>query len=270
MPFGLKNAPQIYQRLLDNVLYGFLRIPPGADSEGQDDLFVSGEPDTSSAPSVLGRRSYIDDILVPAESWSVLCDKVERLLDVCDHWNLSISAVKSTWGCRRVDYLGHRVSSDGLEAHPKDLQALVDLPLPSTLKAMQSFLGSLNYYSRFIEDYAIYASILYELREVDFHVWRSKLKDVDHQMTPDEDDEKWSRVQVAFAMLKNKMATAPILRHFDPAKEAVIIVYASEWAISAALVQNHEGTLMPVTFTSQTLKANELNYSTVEKEVLAL
>ena len=135
---------------------------------------------------------------------------------------------------------------------------------------MQSFLGSLNYYSRFIEDYAIYASILYELREVDFHVWRSKLKDVDHQMTPDEDDEKWSRVQVAFAMLKNKMATAPILRHFDPAKEAVIIVYASEWAISAALVQNHEGTLMPVTFTSRTLKANKLNYSTVEKEVLAL
>ena len=270
MPFGLKNAPQIYQRLLDNALYGFLRIPPGADSEGQEDLFVSGEPDTRSAPSVLGRRSYIDDILVPAESWSVLCDKVERLLDVCDHWNLSISAVKSTWGCRRVDYLGHRVSSDGLEAHPKDLQALVDLPLPSTLKAMQSFLGSLNYYSRFIEDYAIYASILYELREVDFHVWRSKLKDVDHQMTPDEDDEKWSRVQVAFAMLKNKMATAPILRHFDPAKEAVIIVYASEWAISAALVQNHEGTLMPVTFTSRTLKASELNYSTVEKEVLAL
>ena len=89
-------------------------------------------------------------------------------------------------------------------------------------------------------------------------------------MTPDEDDEKWSRVQVAFAMLKNKMATAPILRHFDPAKEAVIIVDASEWAISAALVQNHEGTLMPVTFTSRTLKTNELYYITVEKEVLAL
>ena len=135
---------------------------------------------------------------------------------------------------------------------------------------MQSFLGSLNYYSRFIEDYAIYASILYELREVDFHAWRSKLKYEDHQMTPGEDDEKWSRVQVAFAMLKKKMATAPILRHSHPAKEAVIIVYASEWAISAALVQNHEGTLMPVTFTSRTLKTNELNYSTVEKEVLAL
>ena len=157
-----------------------------------------------------------------------------------------------------------------MEAHPKDLQALVDLPLPTTLKAMQSLLGSLNYYSRFIEDYAIFASILYELREVDFHAWRSKLKDNDHPTTTDEDDEKWSRVQVHFAMLKNKIATAPILRHFDPLKEAIIIVYASEWAISASLVQDHEGILMPMTFTSRTLKAKELNYSTVEKEVLAL
>ena len=135
---------------------------------------------------------------------------------------------------------------------------------------MQSFLESLNYYSRFIEDYAIFASILYELREVDFHAWRCKLKDGDDLATKGEDEEKWSRVQVAFAMLKNKMATAPILRHFDPLKEAVIIVYASEWAISASLVQEYEGLLMPVTFTSRKLKANKLNYSTVEKEVLAL
>ena len=97
-----------------------------------------------------------------------------------------------------------------------------------------------------------------------------QVKGYDYPATKGEDEEKWSRVQVAFAMLKNKMATAPILRHFDPLKEAVIIVYASEWAISASLVQDYEGLLMPVTFTSRTLKANELNYSTVEKEVLAL
>ena len=135
---------------------------------------------------------------------------------------------------------------------------------------MQSFLGSLNYYGRFIEDYAIYASILYELREADFHGWRCRLESKDEVKTTEEEDEKWSRVQVSFAMLKNKIATAPILRHFDPAKEAVIIVYASEWAISASLVQDQDGLLMPVMFTSRTLKSNELNYSTVEKEVLAL
>ncbi|CAH0519195.1 unnamed protein product [Peronospora belbahrii] len=94
MPFGLKNAPQIYQRLLYNALYGFLRIPQGAGTEETEDLFTMGEPDVKSGPSVLGRRSYIDDTLIPDDSWNTLCAKVERLFDVCDYWNLSISAVK--------------------------------------------------------------------------------------------------------------------------------------------------------------------------------
>ncbi|KAE9260361.1 hypothetical protein PR003_g34404, partial [Phytophthora rubi] len=145
MPFGLKNAPQIYQRLIDNALYGYLKISADVanDSEPRD-VFLTGEAETEQKSSVLGRRSYIDDILVTADSWDTLCNRVDRLLEACDKWNLSISAVKSFWGLRKVDYLGHQVSMDGLEAHPKDLQALADLPFPSTLRAMQSFLGSLN------------------------------------------------------------------------------------------------------------------------------
>ena len=56
----------------------------------------------------------------------------------------------------------------GLEANPKDLGSLVNIPFPTTLRSMQSFLGSLNYYSRFIEDFAVYASVLYELREANY------------------------------------------------------------------------------------------------------
>ncbi|POM67491.1 LOW QUALITY PROTEIN: Reverse transcriptase, partial [Phytophthora palmivora] len=62
----------------------------------------------------------------------------------------------------------------------------------------------------------------------------------------------------------------PILRHFDTDREAVVIVYASDWAISAALVQEYDQIYYPITFASRTLKSNELNYSPVEKEVLAL
>ncbi|GMF28917.1 unnamed protein product [Phytophthora fragariaefolia] len=177
MPFGLKNAPQIYQRMLDNALYGFTRIPrPGSsgfdiggsklDGSGSDEVSTDQSQDESLdliKPSVLGRRSYIDDILVTAGSWDHLCDRVEDLLDACDRWNLSISMVNSFWGKSKVEYLGHQVSSSGLEANPKDLAALTDLPFPQSLRSMQSFLGSLNYYSRFIEDYAIYAAVLYEL-----------------------------------------------------------------------------------------------------------
>ncbi|KAE9175210.1 hypothetical protein PF005_g25499 [Phytophthora fragariae] len=258
MPFGLKNAPQIYQRLIDNALKGT----------------ETGEP------SVLGRRSYIDDILVTAGSWDLLCERVKALLEACDKWNISISVAKSFWGLKKVDYLGHRVSDEGLEAHPKDLSALTDLPFPKTLRAMQSLLGSLNYYGRFIEDMAIYASVLYELREVDFAAIRDRagrersgptvvvMEDQqDDQATA---DPKWTEAEAAFAKLKKKIAATPILRHFDTEKRPVVIVYASEWAVSASLVQDHDGVYLPVMFTSRTLKQNELNYGIVEKEVLAL
>ena len=113
----------------------------------------------------MGRRSYIDDILIPATSWESLYAKVERLLEACDKWNPSIILTKRFWGSRKVEYLGHQVSVDGLEAEPKSLEMLVNILFPSTLRAMQSFLGSLNNYRRFIQDFAVYAAVLYELRE---------------------------------------------------------------------------------------------------------
>ncbi|KAE8975132.1 hypothetical protein PR002_g25686 [Phytophthora rubi] len=191
---------------------------------------------------------------------------------------IAATPVLRHWGLRKVDYLGHQVSMDGLEAHPKDLQALAVLPFPSTLRAMQSFLGGLNYYSRFIEDFAIYASVLHELRESDFHeITRKKPKESvveepnsdDREETPAGED-RWTRAERAFTVLKTKNAATPVLRHFDPDRPSVVVVYASKWAVSAALMQEHDGVYWPVTFTSRTLKSNKINYGIVDKEVLAL
>uniref|UniRef100_A0AAV1VCC7 Reverse transcriptase domain-containing protein n=1 Tax=Peronospora matthiolae TaxID=2874970 RepID=A0AAV1VCC7_9STRA len=112
MPFGLKNAPQMYQRMVDNALYGYLTIGEQRTSSGREvsqlvDVFTHGEPDPRRKPSVLGRRSYTDDILIPASFWTSLRDKVDGLLEICDQWNLSISLPKSVWGRRKVEYLGH-------------------------------------------------------------------------------------------------------------------------------------------------------------------
>ncbi|KAG6616963.1 reverse transcriptase [Phytophthora cinnamomi] len=83
-------------------------------------------------------------------------------------------------------------------------------------------------------------------------------------------DSRWIRAHRAFAKLKSKVASTPILRHFNSGLQPVVVVYANDWAISAALMQEHDGIHYPVTFVSRTLKSNELNYGIVEKEVLAL
>ncbi|POM59650.1 LOW QUALITY PROTEIN: reverse transcriptase [Phytophthora palmivora] len=225
MPFGLKNAPQIYQRLLDNALYGFLKVTQDQDRPDRKDVFETGEPDLERNESVLGRRSYIDDILIVGR----VMRKVEKLLDACDEWNLSISVTKSFWGRQKVDYLGHHESADGLETHPRDLSALQELPFPTNLRSMQSFLGSLNYYSRFIEDFAIYAPVLYELREADFYEIARRTKSTgDDESVIGEEGAMWTEARTAFAILKNKIVTAPILLHFDVDRQPVVVVYASK------------------------------------------
>ncbi|OWY91661.1 LOW QUALITY PROTEIN: reverse transcriptase [Phytophthora megakarya] len=187
MPFGLCNAPRIYQRLIDNALYGFWKLSP---TENTRDVFKDGIPSKPGAGSVLGRRSYVDDILIliGGTTWDDLCQKVERLLEVCEEWNLSISVEKSEWGMSK-------------------------------------------------------------------HVSSPETRDLD----------KWTHAERAFDRLRSKIATTPMLKHFDVEKQPAVIVYASDWAVSAVLAQDHDGVYLPVKFTSRTLKPNELNYSIAEK-----
>ena len=86
-----------------------------------------------------------------------------------------------------MNHLGHRVSLADLDAYRKDLGSLVNISSPKTLRATQLFLGSLNYYSRFVEDFMIYASVLYEPRETDFYEI-SQINDLPPQIATPEPD----------------------------------------------------------------------------------
>ena len=74
---------------------------------------------------------------------------------------------------------------------------------------------------------------------------------------------------ITLTLLKAKIARTPILRHFDPDRSPVLVMYSSNWAVSAALFQEYIGVYWPVTFSSRMLKPKKVNYGIVEKEVLS-
>ncbi|POM73629.1 Reverse transcriptase [Phytophthora palmivora] len=246
MPFGLKNAPLIYQAVLNNCLWGFLRLPPEEEAE-------RNIPAPSQMGPVLGRSSYIDDIAHGAPTWEQLCQDLNALLFRLRYWNISVSLPKSEFGKLSIPYLSHEISAEGIKAIPKIAKGVKDLPFPTTLKGVQSFMGSLNYYNKFIEDLPVIAAVLYELTE--------------EQMESRRD---LSRAQEAFEILKHKIVSTPLLRHPDRSRPFVIIPHANPWAASAVLGQEYDGIVHPVRFTGRILNDAELRYHIAEKEVIAI
>ncbi|OWY90580.1 LOW QUALITY PROTEIN: reverse transcriptase [Phytophthora megakarya] len=152
--------PADYQRLVDNALYGFLKFSPSGDAETTTDVFqtrIATDPDRDS---VLGRRSYIDDIMIAAESWDQMCQRVEDLLEACDKWNLSISVAKGIWGMDKDIWAPSINQRSGVQPERPEISDRSAIPRITSIYEVIP--------GRFIEDYAIYASVLYELREVEF------------------------------------------------------------------------------------------------------
>ncbi|POM76905.1 Hypothetical protein PHPALM_5807, partial [Phytophthora palmivora] len=123
---------------------------------------------------------------------------------------ISVSFTKSIFVQSKVDFLSHEVSSEGIRADPKKIKAVMEVPFPTSKKGMQSFLGALNYYSRFIQDFAVYGAALYQLKDADF--------------APGGDLTVAKR---SFTALQQKVMDAPILRHFDRDKAVHVMLFAN-------------------------------------------
>ncbi|OWZ13116.1 reverse transcriptase [Phytophthora megakarya] len=270
MPFGLKNAPLVYQSVINNCLWGFVRLPPEEEAKVDRDVLEFLEltvPDTGptieepqgeggfrlpelrkeatafrrNIPTptqmgpVLGRSSYIDDIAHGAPTWDKLCGDLNALLFRLRYWNISVSLPKSEFGKQVIPYLCHEVCVERIRATTKIAKSVQDLPFPSTLEGIQSFLGSLNYYNKVIVDLPVVAAVLYELDEDRVHA--------KHDL---------NKAKEEFEILKRKITSSPLLRHPDCTKPFVIIPHANPRA------------------TWRVLNESELGYHIAEKEVLAI
>ncbi|GFS49380.1 retrovirus-related Pol polyprotein from transposon 17.6 [Trichonephila clavipes] len=135
----------------------------------------------------------------------------------------------------------------------QNIETIKKLQPPKNVEQLQSFLGSVNVYSKFIDSYA-------KIRE---HLNQLLKKDKQWNWT--------AECQTAFELLKTKLVTKPVLQLYDPKLSLHVFCDASLNAIGAILKQpDNSGTLHPVSYHSRALRHYEKNYCITELECLAI
>ncbi|MBW0581767.1 hypothetical protein O181_121482 [Austropuccinia psidii MF-1] len=137
MPFGIKNAPDHFQRMRDTIF--------------QEEILEGW--------MVL----YIDDIIIYSETWEDHVQSIDRVLSKCTPINLKISLKKCNFGQQELLALGHKVSCLSLAIDQNKVAAVLQKPVPKSIKEMQSFLGFASYYRNHIKNFAHITSSLYKL-----------------------------------------------------------------------------------------------------------
>ena len=225
MPFGLKNAAQAFQMFMDQVCLGL---------EGF--LFV-----------------YIDDILIASSDATEHKRHLRLLLERLSDHGLVVNIAKCTFGVDATDFLGHRVSAQGIEPLPERVEAISLFPQPQDAKALTEFLGMVNFYNIFVPHAAALMVPLYSI---------SHAKGKDFQWT--------ESLQSAFDATKQALASATLLVHPSTTATTCLTVDASNLAVGGVLEQFLEGNWKPLAFFSRKLDKAQKSYSTFDRELLAM
>lgn len=191
---------------------------------------------------------YLDDIICFNKTVQDHMATLHTVLRRLDDFNLKISLKKCQFFKAEVQFLGFFLSSNGVRSNPEKVAVIKTWPVPTTPKALMRFLGFCVFYHKFIKDLSSVAKPLYQLlhKDTTFH---------------------WSpEAATAFTNLKTIMMTLPTLAFPDPRRPFNLHCDASNFGLGAALVK--DGT--PIAFASRTLSPAQLNYSTTEKECLAI
>ena len=148
--------------------------------------------------------------------------------------------------------LGHVISNEGIEVDKAKVELIAKLPSPTSVKVVRQFLGHAGFYRRFIKDFSKIAKPLYELLKKDAKfVWNESF-------------------QKSFEELKSHLTTAPIVRSPNWQLPFEIMCDSSDLAIRAVLGHREDGKPYVVYYASQTLNESQRNYTTTEKELLAV
>ncbi|KAL9958151.1 hypothetical protein ACROYT_G035126 [Oculina patagonica] len=153
-----------------------------------------------------------------------------------------------------VEFLGHQLQCGLVGLHEDNVAKIRDAPRPTTKKQIRSFMGLAGYYRDFIPNFAAVVA---------------PLSDLTRKGQPNRVE--WGEAQErAYQSVKAHLTSTPILHLPDLSKTYYLRTDASDNGIGAVLMQEHEGKLFPVCYASKKLSNAERNYSTIEKECLAI
>ncbi|GFT80927.1 transposon Tf2-6 polyprotein [Trichonephila clavipes] len=238
LQFGLCNAASTFQRFVDEVLRGL--------------NFV---------------YAFMDDILVASSSEAEHIQHLRLLFQRLDQYGLSINPSKCTFGVPTLNFLGFQVCSSGIKPLEDRVEAIFKFPKPTTITQLRRFLGMVNYYRRFIRQAAHILAPLVKFLKGIRNKKRPKRK---VKIKPEEALEWTDEATTAFELVKQALAHATLLHHPMPNAPLSIWVDASDFAVGGALAQFHDNVWQPLAFLSMKLSASQKNWSTYDRELLAI
>ncbi|GJY63471.1 reverse transcriptase domain-containing protein [Tanacetum coccineum] len=232
MPFGLCNAPGTFQRCMMAIFHDMIEKT---------------------------MEVFMDDFLVFGDSFSSCLANLDKMLKRCEDTKLALNWEKSHFMVKEGIVLGHKISRKGIEVDKAKIdvdKAKVDiiskLPYPTTVKGIRSFLGHARILSNFIKDFSKISRPMTHLIE----------KNTPFIFSED--------CILAFQTLKKKLTEAPILIAPNWDQPFEIKCDASDYAIGAVLGQRIEKHFRPIHYASKMMTEAESNYTTTEKEMLAV
>ena len=199
---------------------------------------------------------YIDDVLIFSDSYEEHLRHLSEVFNRLNHYGLILNKEKCVFGVSEIDFLGHKVNENGIKPLEAKTRAIREFPRPKTMKDLRRFLGLINFYRRFIENAAKVLSPLE--RVLSPKIGSRKAIRWDNEM------------ENAFLSVKAKLADVAALAYPVKGAETFITVDASDTAVGGVLNQVIDGQARPLGFFSRSLSKTQQNYSTYDRELLAV
>jgi transposase InsO family protein len=196
---------------------------------------------------------YIDDIVIYADTIEELRQRTMKVFELLRKAGLYVKAEKCEFEKEEIKFLGFLVSHQGVRADPAKVDAIRSFPAPHDLRGARQFIGLASYYRRFVKNFSNVTAPI------------SKL-------TKKTEPFRWAAEQEgAFKKVKGILSSAPVIRTFDPTREAIIQTDASFYGWGFVVSQlSDEGVEHPVSMESGRFTDTETRYTTTEKEFYAI